>query len=401
MRSRILHHRSSRRSQAGFTLVELMVSVILMSLVVIAVFSFFNSMSNVFHTQEQVVDVQSDVRFATEFIAKDIRRSGYLAAPSAAADPLVCPKPAAAPTGLQYSATWVVNDDANASVFGGGADGAANTNIFPDSLFVMGSMEVSQAFELSSVTTGQASLKADSIVEVFGSDDAANNEARFNALFKADRMVKVYKPDGRAQFGFISEATWNAGAPTVTLTGLVAREGNRGCGLEGISGEDYELSVLNIMRYRVEQSASDPSRSDLLRAEMNPKTGAVMAGTEISILDHVVDFQVWPDVDKGIGAVPNMAPDQEWGDDIGNETWTNMVGQWHRARALHVTISARTPREDPTLLHEPRAIADGGTGDVFGPLLTFNADTDAEGAAHVVTMSTTVELRNLSLRNLH
>jgi hypothetical protein len=234
-----------------------------------------------------------------------------------------------------------------------------------------------------------------------GGNNAANGDL-FNAIFQADRMVRITGPNNYSQLGFISGATWNPLQPEVTLTGLVAQSGNTGCGIQGISGQNYELSVLNIYRYQVRQSPDDETRSDLLRAEINPKTGDPFDGSEISVLDYVVDFQAWVDMDTGLGSQPNMVRDLVPGDDIGNVSWSETTNKWQTARVLYLSISARTPREDPTLFHEPRLSNSGGNnGEIFQPLLTFNLNEDPDGAAHVITQGTSVELNNLTLRNLH
>jgi prepilin-type N-terminal cleavage/methylation domain-containing protein len=390
-----------RGGEAGFTLVELMVSVILFSIVVVAVFSFFTAMSNVFHSQEQVVDAQSNLRFAVDFLSKDARRAGYLGTPSAENDALVCPKPASPPAGVLYAGVRVINADPLAGVYAGGADQAANGDIFPDTMYLMGSFEVSEPFPLDGVTTTGGQLDGVETARILGGGDPGENETRFNAVFMQDRMVKVTGPNNQSQLGFITGAAWNVAQPTVSVSGLVAQQGNVGCGIQGLSGQNYEISVLNLMRYQVRQSAGDETRSDLLRAEINPRTGAVFPGTEVSLLDYVVDFQAWVDMDTGIGAQPNMVRDLVPGDDLGNVPWSQTTGQWQRARALYVTVSARTPREDPTLFHAPRVSQASGEADIFQPLLTFNLDEDEQGAAHVVTQTAVIELQNLTLRNLH
>lgn len=396
-----MHRRNQNRrlSRRGFTLVELMISVILMAIVVVAIYSFFTAMSSVFYTQEQIVDTQGSLRFALDFVSKDARRAGYLGTPDATSDPLICPKPAAAPVGVTYSAVRIINEDVQASVYGAGD---TNGVVYPDTLYLMGSYVVGEPFPLDGLTTTGARLNGQQASRILGGGGDGENQDIFDAVFLQDRLVRITGPNNYSQLGYVSGSTWNPVQPQVTLTGLVGQTGNTGCGIQGLSGQNYEMSVLSIYRYQVRQSDTDTARSDLMRGEINPRNGALFEGSEISVLDYVVDFQAWVDMDTGLGSQPNMVRDLVPGDDIGNVTWSQTTNNWQSARVLYLSLSARTPREDPTLFHEPRLSNNGGNnGEIFQPLLSFNLDEDVEGAAHVITQSTSVELSNLTLRNLH
>ncbi|MEL6179038.1 MAG: hypothetical protein AAFS10_08795, partial [Myxococcota bacterium] len=89
------------------------------------------------------------------------------------------------------------------------------------------------------------------------------------------------------------------------------------------------------------------------------------------------------------------------GDDTGNMGFVNCsdndgtAPQNQAARAAHISITARTAREDTTIVHERRTDASERA-----PIITFNADNNVTASAQVVTVGTQVELHNLTLRNL-
>ena len=64
------------RSQAGFTLVEMMVSTAVMMVIVASVFSLLNPSYGTFQAQPEVSDMQQRLRVATDTIQKDLVMSG-------------------------------------------------------------------------------------------------------------------------------------------------------------------------------------------------------------------------------------------------------------------------------------------------------------------------------------
>ncbi|MFI5304270.1 MAG: PilW family protein, partial [Nitrospiria bacterium] len=69
--------RENKRGEAGFTLVEVMVTVAIFAIVLSAVYSAFISQFNSYQTQQDVVTVQSDIRTAAEILTRDIRNAGF------------------------------------------------------------------------------------------------------------------------------------------------------------------------------------------------------------------------------------------------------------------------------------------------------------------------------------
>lgn len=68
--------RRPRESQAGFTMIELMISMVLVSILVGMIFTLFIQMSVAFRTQSQVSDLQQGLVAAETVLARDVRQAG-------------------------------------------------------------------------------------------------------------------------------------------------------------------------------------------------------------------------------------------------------------------------------------------------------------------------------------
>ena len=70
--------KAKHRGEHGFTLVEILVTVMIMGLVAVAIGSFYISTSKQTNTQLEVVDVQSNLRLVMDRLVKDIQRAGFM-----------------------------------------------------------------------------------------------------------------------------------------------------------------------------------------------------------------------------------------------------------------------------------------------------------------------------------
>ena len=63
--------------EAGFTLVEMMIALLMAAIVMGAVASSFNTQHKTYLAQDQVVEMQENARVAMELLTRDIRSAGY------------------------------------------------------------------------------------------------------------------------------------------------------------------------------------------------------------------------------------------------------------------------------------------------------------------------------------
>lgn len=61
----------------GFTLVEMMISIVVFSIAIAAIYSTYQNQQNVYVTQEQVAEAQQNLRAAMFFTDRDIKMAGY------------------------------------------------------------------------------------------------------------------------------------------------------------------------------------------------------------------------------------------------------------------------------------------------------------------------------------
>ena len=70
-------------SSNGFTLVELLIAVLISSILIIQIYNFFDYQQRNYALQDQLVEVQQNLRVATDTLSRDLRTAGY-GVPSAA-----------------------------------------------------------------------------------------------------------------------------------------------------------------------------------------------------------------------------------------------------------------------------------------------------------------------------
>lgn len=94
--------RRPRSAQAGFTLIELMISLVMSSLLVAMIITVYTSMSQGYRVQQQVAEVQQVLGAAQDMISADLRQVGlampqgfaWAGAPASLTPPAVQPAPA-------------------------------------------------------------------------------------------------------------------------------------------------------------------------------------------------------------------------------------------------------------------------------------------------------------------
>ena len=65
------------RLSRGFTLIELMITFLIASVVMAAVFVMYTQTTQSFHREEEAIEMHSQLRFAMDNLKNDIRRAGF------------------------------------------------------------------------------------------------------------------------------------------------------------------------------------------------------------------------------------------------------------------------------------------------------------------------------------
>jgi prepilin-type N-terminal cleavage/methylation domain-containing protein len=74
--------RARTRRAAGFTLIELMVSLTIGGLAIGSMYSIGSTLTRHYHQQQQSANAMTSLRVAIEQVKRDIARAGYLATPN-------------------------------------------------------------------------------------------------------------------------------------------------------------------------------------------------------------------------------------------------------------------------------------------------------------------------------
>jgi len=117
-RDNVMRERSACRSEAGFTLIEMMVTMAAFLMVMLAVMMLFDSAAKVQRRTERRLDLQQNARLAMAQMARQIRMAGYFPENFA-------PTP---PSPLLTNRVRVATNSALA-IYGDG-DGAGASNVF-------------------------------------------------------------------------------------------------------------------------------------------------------------------------------------------------------------------------------------------------------------------------------
>lgn len=69
--------RAHRHPEAGFSLIEVMAALVILSIAMTAVFATFTAQQQSFTVQSRVAEMQQNLRQAVEYMSRDIRMAGY------------------------------------------------------------------------------------------------------------------------------------------------------------------------------------------------------------------------------------------------------------------------------------------------------------------------------------
>jgi hypothetical protein len=412
-----------------------MVAIFVGAVVIAGIYIIFANSQKIFHQEARIAQAQLSARVGLELLKNDVRRAGYMSSPNPdlGRDPLVCHNEGVSDIRLHPvrhidgipGQAWDINGGPVTLPYT-----SHNTNIAPDAVILVGNYTNAQTYlaETIDTTAGRIKLQRIDSRPLPGSDelpdgstDDDNTDAsdeEFERLFPTTAFVRVVNRHGRMSFARITGVT-NAASRTVTVAANALQRVDQSiqCGIEGY-GEGSEVNVVNAILYRLEldqgpdaRDGADPSRPfkkfDLVRwlldQDLNP-----IPGTREVVIEHVVDFQLWYRQDDPTGATgsgPNI--DLDWQpqlpeDDViviglpAGTTPPPLDGTQNASpenlRSAILKISVRTAEEDPEFPFIARAPG--------AQLHRYELNPNVEGAAHVRTLVTEVQLPNIAFRNL-
>ena len=379
-------------------MVELLITVLLSSVVLLAVYFVFITNTRQFYMQEQIVQSQETTRFALEFIMNDLRNAGSLA---------------------------VVNGDPDNSVdvgFCRPSDDLQSVFIFEDPLEAPailrsnGNNLAPDRVRLLLDGSGATPLITEEVIGNFvriavdqptqDGRDIVGTQARFESVFRPGLLLRIYQPSDRQLFDLVAiESTqYNDGGPYQITTGATPFRNGVITECEKFEPSNCDgLCLVNPVKhveYAVIEDPFDSTKTDLVRRVADWRTDPLGTLETLVVAEFVVNLQLWGTYDvSGAGQPANLPPDTDPTDDLGNwvNDWPpgNQEGVFalnirpEQLRSLHVLLATRTPREDPSFTVQMANM---------NPMDHNWFNVDARGApilARVTTISTQVETPNL------
>lgn len=337
----------TRRATRGFTMVELLLALFLSSVVMAAVYFVFISNTEQYYRQEQIVQMQENMRFALEHLKNDLRNAGRLTVVNGTntnPDPGFC-RPQ--------------NDMLAIRLFNNEVGGARpdmpeilsqfDNGIRPDRLQLLVDASgatplVSQRISGRVVTLEQADRQPTRDARAITQAGAGT---RFERLFQPGHFLYISSMDERASdLVPIVGVNFDPGGASITLERdpcLPAGQCNGRC----------TVNPVQLVEYALITDPEQAAKTDLVRRVLNARNLDPIEGSQLVISEYAVNLQVWGTYDARVlaGNQPNVPADPDPTDDIGN--WPNAFDEARvlnahpeRVRALNVVLATRTPRAD-------------------------------------------------------
>lgn len=408
-----------RRPQRGYTLVELLISMLITAVTVVALYQVSRSATDTFNQQQRAAEMQLRVRFAMETLRADIARAGFMMTPNSATDPRVCPRPM-----IPIQALEVVRD-------GTPAIPLASDNVFvrPARLRMVGNYASLDEYRVAGINGSTITLQ-NQTPQWAQIDSAPEMQRIFIGPSSGRRLLRITSNTGSVQFVQVTGVAWQpsngTSLPTLTVSPSPTLIGEgAGIGTQcGVSGLDVGATVapLLMVEYSIASLYSDAGqrarhretypaddtlaarKTDLVRREFNIQPDLVEnVGAARVVGEYGVDLDVGLALDDGTPVGSLTGPPAMRTLAIGDMTIDTLAGSVstlgattafpQRIRAIIVRLSVRDRDQDPSF----GWVARGAATEPLTRLRVFN---DRPGAARVRTLTTEVALPNLALRNL-
>ncbi|MBX3222737.1 MAG: prepilin-type N-terminal cleavage/methylation domain-containing protein [Labilithrix sp.] len=395
-----LRARRARRAR-GFTLVELMISLVMGLIVALAAVGLSRTATTTFYEQARISGVEANVRAASERFRNDLSRVSYMSSPNIQWDPKVAALPGSA--GNPYRIPALENlqgiriataDDVRAHAF------SVANNITPQEVFISGNLtsdDVYRGVFMRDGTTGAACGAGGAEVRLDGQADPAVRRL-FNgettgagrqamtqlAFMPGERMTPavtgmdyaVQVMDMRGCFHYmticrVDVETTQPEAVTLQLAGDPARgilttsdTGGDVCGSRIME----EVAIAPIQRVRWSMAVEDePRRIDTvlegtgttapdkfnLYRQLLAADGVTTVGPPELIAEYAVDLKLGLIVDSGVTGAPATTNIDFEGADGLFAQWAGPVAGTplpnvgpHRIRSVRYRLAFRTPFPD-------------------------------------------------------
>ncbi|MCA9532992.1 MAG: prepilin-type N-terminal cleavage/methylation domain-containing protein [Myxococcales bacterium] len=400
----------SRRSVAGFTLLEMLVALLAGAMTIATVYSLGAGSTRAFQEQNRINQTQAAVRSAMEQVRRDFSRAGFGATPDSGASASTGDR-GANPAGCSVSQSFrlralEVNNGAYTSTLALNGQNAVQA----DGVILTGNYATGDHYLVSDISAGTTitlQQTRQSFRRSFGSPLVAQ---RFADAFRVGRWVYLVAETGRRIARQISSVNGATGTITVTPSISVGCFGyGRGARISPISRVEYfavapaagnGFAWLLPNGTAAERTARGMNQTVLGRRELQfVNANTVVANSERVVLEYLAHFDVALTLDTGVTPTPVLV-----------ETLTGDGGASAlalapaRARAARVTLSGRSAGVDANFPWTGTRVSQRASLNSYLPRLPSGMSAaQAVGvapAAHVRTAEELILLENIANRGL-
>ena len=277
--------RSRGASQAGFTLVELMVSMTGGLFLTMVVFALSRDASRFYQGENRAANATLSGLAGFERLSSDLARAGHLSTPNINADPHVCNPPQAGwPLMLRQLRALVIDNNTVSATTEVGAAG-----ISPQRILIAGALNMPEVLTTSAVgpsggggwqisidLTKPAAMRVGLIM---GAGSETNNLPILQRIFLTSdgqgRIIRL-RDHGMDQYAVTQGVAVGPNAAMVNLAAtpdlVRTQAGGLQCGIPG-NGTGMDLSVIDLVRYEIRSMTSEPAYAALYRASGNGSGG--------------------------------------------------------------------------------------------------------------------------------
>ncbi len=368
----------ARARRRGFTLIELMVTVLVGSIVIAGVYMMYTTSARGYRAQNHALDAIGQIRMGLKQIKADLRSAGFNAPAQSLQEAWV-----SVPSGDVLSAIAIDVDPTSPVI-----EPSQNTNIAPQRLRILGDFWSQRSYVVELVGGAVVTLRWDVAVD--------GEVEEFDRIFVTGRLLRLeaYGSARTEEFIAITDSAFNAGLnPTVT----VAQAPGTISGL----GTGTEASVLGYVQYSLKDTGSTSGlKLDLVREELDI-TGAAVPNTGLVVAENIVDLQFYDlcmntaaieagtmrQVPVSLACFQNLAGLQA----AGRSLAADGTNQSELLRGVTVKMASRASHEEEDLLFAQRDTIDE-------PLRAYDLAPDVPGAARVFEMASAVALISVQAR---
>jgi len=412
---------TKRISSQGFTLVELLVSLVAGLIVALAVVALSKNATQTFYEEQRAASAEMSLRIAIDRLRQDVQRASFMASGNIQADtfvPLVASNPtkvsATAPVGLANLAG--IQLEQHGSMAGTPLSQAGGNSFPADAIRITGNFTTTDQYAVQSVTAGgcgqqfNLSTKSAAWYRVATSPDPAASLAQmFNPIIatnpNARFMARISDDLGRFQYAIVC-STGIAGttpfvgidpATPVDITQYGFVDGRLTINpVQTVRWAIMQLPAATYPQYApLDPGAGQPDKYDLVRQWVD-STGAVVGSPEL-VSEYAVDlrFAFTADIGTYFGAVPAPSMIAWQFDAVENQSIApfnglNPLVQPQRIRSVRIRLSTRSPFGDRG---QPLSAPDGYQMR-YCTKIPCATGTDSKDFARMRTLSTEVSLPN-------